>query len=1323
MASLVRAARICRILPSFTSHFTRQSPLTRSVCLERQTCFPKNPAIFRCASTQAEAAPLVMNNDFVPTRRNNTERLMVSVETNLYRFGRVSYNQVRDFMDEINKAGTVTSAQALLLLRSLGSSLFDEHPKFRSETTLKTWDKFQEYGLQFDVTHYNALLRNHLQNNHSFEPSEFLAVMEKNQIEPNRVTYQNLISQYCEMGDIEGASKILEHMKSSDLPIGEQVFNSLITGHFRAGDPESAKEILNVMKTAGLEPSCDTYVALACGYIEQGQGEHVEKILQEAEDDGILVRPFVLLRLIFEMAQNNQQEMASKLIPKLSSFRSWNQDAISWINQLICFGHDQIAFEVFTAMPKPLQKDDHELQLGRFFIRALVKNFALELINRIAAENIPVRKHFFWPAFCQFSESNNKEGFLKAFKTMLDMFESEKDTAVMHEYIIPGMVQLGFTVDEMQQAFNELGITDSDFNCYYFSYLLEHTTFETAIAFVENKTFIPVIGAIKPYALKQFKKTADWKSFLKIIRLCKEMMAPTKPLTEMINSWIILVVRAKNWKSLEAILDEMKLQNFSLDSEFFNVNIQSVPEALQAKFDDIVQSEESSSSFDRLLAVETLYSSELPCFRKFTNKPTFQLYTSQLQDYVTKTNNNTAKKLLLVRYCATGDVPHAEKLKASLDKEGFFYPPLVLRQLIFLNAMYKKDLKEALKYLTLIEDQFPDYTDYTRALLNVAALMINEGKVSDALALLEKYAEKHGKYMTNAQMSSGYAFERDCCTVVFDCAKTQDLSATKNVLTTLFKLGYIKPATYELLESMMKGYIEREDGEQVLEALDWLITEYSRAPSVDSILQLFITKEDPEKLQKAIDRVTPIHGELNVLHQLMVNLVECGHYKKAKKILETPGIRAAMIRLKIGCETLISKEKISELEQLVEMTKNLFGVDRDEMLFQLIRGYVRIHDYKKAKNVLTFFEEEGISPSGRTLRYLANVLENIGDSVDFTVPTVVDDKAKQSTILEDDILRHVKENRMKTAKEMIRRFESSGDKVSEELLMLMAEFLFRVNRKTDLGWVLQELGSRGSVENLLLLKSKGIDTGNDIVSKNVFSAYVVSDRSDELLEFLGKNPDMINSFISVKGMAHLKEKDPEKLVKLEELAYRCEPRTKKSILWNIWQTHFLENPYSSSASVILERNSDLLQNSSILGLCRKAVQEKREDVFKVLPTIFTQLPTLRFIYGQHLFIPVSQGDVEGSLAIIKTAEEKGIPATGLNQNSVAQLEALLKRKQIPIPWKNKQQSQAVSSQAADTTSDTSDSSSSSDGGSSSSDGSTSSDSSDSDSDNEKKQIR
>ena len=43
------------------------------------------------------------------------------------------------------------------------------------------------------------------------------------------------MSAYCQKGDIDGASQILEIMKSKDLPIGELVFNSLVMGHANTG--------------------------------------------------------------------------------------------------------------------------------------------------------------------------------------------------------------------------------------------------------------------------------------------------------------------------------------------------------------------------------------------------------------------------------------------------------------------------------------------------------------------------------------------------------------------------------------------------------------------------------------------------------------------------------------------------------------------------------------------------------------------------------------------------------------------------------------------------------------------------------------------------------------------------------------------------------------------------------------------------------------------------------------------------------------------------------------------------------------------------------
>ena len=48
---------------------------------------------------------------------------------------------------------------------------------------------------------------------------------------PNRVTYQHLVARYCAMGDIAGATTILEFMKQKDMTVNENVFHSLITGN------------------------------------------------------------------------------------------------------------------------------------------------------------------------------------------------------------------------------------------------------------------------------------------------------------------------------------------------------------------------------------------------------------------------------------------------------------------------------------------------------------------------------------------------------------------------------------------------------------------------------------------------------------------------------------------------------------------------------------------------------------------------------------------------------------------------------------------------------------------------------------------------------------------------------------------------------------------------------------------------------------------------------------------------------------------------------------------------------------------------------------
>lgn len=85
-----------------------------------------------------------------------------------------------------------------------------------------------------DISHYNALLKVYLENRTEFSPFEFLQELEKNNIVPNRVTYQYLIGSFCINGDIVGATKILELMKENKIPINEIIFNYLIIGHSEA---------------------------------------------------------------------------------------------------------------------------------------------------------------------------------------------------------------------------------------------------------------------------------------------------------------------------------------------------------------------------------------------------------------------------------------------------------------------------------------------------------------------------------------------------------------------------------------------------------------------------------------------------------------------------------------------------------------------------------------------------------------------------------------------------------------------------------------------------------------------------------------------------------------------------------------------------------------------------------------------------------------------------------------------------------------------------------------------------------------------------------
>ncbi|NWR50451.1 LPPRC protein, partial [Regulus satrapa] len=375
------------------------------------------------------------------------------VDNSVRKTGRIPKALLLKIFEEISKAGCPGSNQTLLLLQSCGAVLPEVLSPERTELAHMIWDKMKELGAVYDTSHYNALLKVYLQNEHKFSPTEFLARMEEAKVQPNRVTYQRLIAAYCNEGDIEGASKILGFMKSKDLPITEAVFSSLVKGHARSGDMKSAENILSVMRMAGVEPGPDTYLSLLNVYAEKGDADSIKKTLEQVEKTENYLMDRILMQVIFSLAKAGYPQHIEDIKGRIRFERDLIPDVMNLCLTLITHGFEDISFSILKSLSH-LSRED--MDQGSFFLQHCVnrdlpvtklKQFCKELkeakmhsaplqfilrcaleTNRSALaidvmkimkeEGLPIRPHYCWPLLVAYQKENNLKGIFEVLKVM-----------------------------------------------------------------------------------------------------------------------------------------------------------------------------------------------------------------------------------------------------------------------------------------------------------------------------------------------------------------------------------------------------------------------------------------------------------------------------------------------------------------------------------------------------------------------------------------------------------------------------------------------------------------------------------------------------------------------------------------------------------------------------------------------------------------------------------------------------------------------------------------------------------------------------------------
>ncbi|XP_067092974.1 leucine-rich PPR motif-containing protein, mitochondrial [Osmerus mordax] len=937
---------------------------------------------------------------------------LAKLDNSVRRTGRVTKTLLMRVFHDLCRTGYPSGNQALLLLRSCGSLLPEMPLEERTELAHRIWDKLLEMGASYDASHYNALLKVYLQNEFKFSPTEFLAKMEAANVQPNRVTFQRLIAAYCQEGNIDGASTILGFMKSKDLPITEAVFNSLVTGHARAGDVESAENILPVMRTAGIEPGPDTYMALLTVYAEKGDMAKIIQTLESVEgaDSSLMDRD--LMQVIFSLSKAGHQQHVPAVAERLRHERGYIPDAMNLCLSLITQGHEDTAFTMLKTFPT-LQAETSSTDVpsqGNFFLRhcvnmdvpveklaAFCKELqdsnlhstplqfslycsleakktatAMELMKLMKEQGLPIRPHYFWPLLTHHQKEKNTAGVLEVIKGM-QMLGVPTDTTTFDTYILPTFPN----VDSAAAALKEVGCSmDSDnVLCSEVRSKAASGDLVALLTMLSDSSFPAMdLSQFRGNLINGFRKSEDVEAKAKITALLFKDERFTKEGSRREDTAYFLYNLINGMTAEEVQAQEAQLRHFFHLLKSLNITI---PMNIYRGIRNLLDSYQAPE-----LIKAVLFLAEGQTDGPEQSSPKLADAEGKVSALERKLAELKAEgkpvgptlKALVLTLCSEEKLDRALELKQQHEEDMVAggYATLI-------NLCCRLDnVEEAMNLKREMSRQDSSVALDPSKYLGLVKLLSLHGRVEEAVDMLKEMKEMEVA-ITDTTVTLMFH--------VLNATKEKGPDVVRRLQDTIFALGLAKPSA-NLCSPLISAYLQSKDLSGALDAATECQKQYGQLPRIHDIIVALVETGDTEQLQKAMDFVSQERGEMTMLYDLFFGFMQTGRYREARKIIETPGLRARPGRFQWYAQKCISGKKMEALENMVDMTAKLFECDRDEMYSYILRLCRDTNDWRKAEATWTKMQEENIIPRPRTLRLLADILKTNGQEVPFQVPEV-----------------------------------------------------------------------------------------------------------------------------------------------------------------------------------------------------------------------------------------------------------------------------------------------------------------------------------------------
>ncbi|XP_052057779.1 uncharacterized protein LOC127698385 [Mytilus californianus] len=962
MAALCRCARFC---------------LSKAIQLPLRPVFSSNsknfiwenkcrPSIFSIDIRRHYVQPASTENNeqerTFSTRQTVSDQPMQALGDFVHQYRRSRQDYIQNCITSFQEKGLENIEDGMFVLRSTGEPLSQLHPDNRMKYTDMIWDCIQKSGLPLQTSYFNNLLMVYLENQHKFSPPDILTEMDKAGLKPNRVTFQLILAHYCEEGDVEKASQILEHMKEMKVPLTDTVFNSLIIGHFRANDVEGAVNMLELMRQSGLEPTLETYNSLLQGYIEKGNTEEVMKMISQPQGQKISFLSSQLLDAIVTALNHGHEELAFQIFDSMKDstmLRGRGTNLLrSCIQRMAYHGHidatlkmwqDVVPVEIINReMTKSIilnldpekhisallniLKDQDSMDMDyciKLCCREQKFDWVLKFLERANTVKCFEEGHirFIFKLF-----QDDKEALLQ----VTDVLAKTKNLKTrgnigqcLSKYIIPTIVKNDESVEDFLDEMKAKGYPEEDIDSCTFGHLL-NSDVDKAFEFAKDKKIL--MFPEMRQKLTNLDMTQHWKAVLEVMSRSPDKFFKNK------------------LQMLEYILDKN-------------------PTILK----DIVGYYKSVGSFLGYGARDMLRQRGISIDRNMSR------WTNYTDPDESKKRREIVQMIDQFRNLfADQKIDEAEKVLHSIEDTGVkILSSYVIRVALRIYSLYRKNLLLSLKYLTILETDFPE-SQYWNELLMTSGLLIKAGQFEEVMPHIKLYADR-------CSMSLPLQFRTDVLEFLAESmAEKLEPGESVDFLLKLSDISFIQKNTEVLMmKFLMKEYMKRDDPTLPRKIVDLVISRKNLGMmSLFQMFNFFIVKEDNTALQEVTDIFITQHSQSYVLVNLLGSLVYNNKVQPAKELLQTEGLRSNDKSFNYLCAEFIRDKKIEELVTLVQLTEKLSGCNRDLMLCNLIRGYVQIKDFSSAKDVLKMYAEEEVKPSAETINYLnkqlaANGMEKV----------------------------------------------------------------------------------------------------------------------------------------------------------------------------------------------------------------------------------------------------------------------------------------------------------------------------------------------------------